>query len=168
MSTPPAEREPVTTERSGDPAYRYDRILVAVDDSPHSQLALRRAEDIAYRASSELHLLSSAAVPSTRHWDGTEHPMEILEVHHAELLRAAEASISDVPVSTYLVRGDAAKRILEHAGEHDCGLIVMGTRGRGRAASALLGSTAQDVLRAAAVPVLIVHSSEAPADPNQG
>jgi nucleotide-binding universal stress UspA family protein len=72
-------------------------------------------------------------------------------------------SIKDVPVSTYLVRGNAAKRILEHADEHDCGLIVMGSRGRGPNRKCTAGSTTQAVLPTAAVPVLIVHSSEAPA-----
>lgn len=162
MSIPTAPRDSAPAYSRGDPVYHYERILVAVDASLQSRLALRRAEDIAQRTNARLDLLTSAVVPSTAYWvGGTAQPMQLNEIHHAELLRAAAASIQHVPVTTYLVRGNAAARILEHADKYKCGLIVMGCRGRGRAASALLGSTSQAVLHAATVPVLIVHSDSA-------
>jgi nucleotide-binding universal stress UspA family protein len=162
MSTPTAPRDSAPADSRGDPVYHYERILVAVDASLQSRLALRRAEDIAQRTNARLDLLTSAVVPSTAYWvGGTAQPMQLNEIYYAELLRAAAASIQHVPVTTYLVRGNAAARILEHADKYNCGLIVMGCRGRGRAASALLGSTSQAVLHAATVPVLIVHSDSA-------
>lgn len=158
MSTPTARLDSAAPDSLDDPTYHYQRILVALDDSAQSHLALRRAEDIARRANARLDLLTSAVVPSTTHWGGTVQPMQLNEVHYAALLRAAAASVTDVPLTTYLVRGNAAARILEHAETYNCALIVMGCRGRGRAAAALLGSTSHAVLHAATVPVLIVHS----------
>ena len=46
--------------------------------------------------------------------------------------------------------------ILAAADEHDAAVLVTGTRGRSRIAAALLGSTAESVLRHAARPVLLV------------
>ena len=56
------------------------------------------------------------------------------------------------------VRSDAApwRAIVELAEELDASAIVTGTRGRSRAASALLGSTAEGVLHHARRPVLVV------------
>jgi nucleotide-binding universal stress UspA family protein len=68
----------------------------------------------------------------------------------------------DIPVTTVVSRGSPGEAILARAteGRHD--LIVMGSRGRGTAASALLGSVSHHVLHHGHVPVLIVHA-DAPA-----
>jgi nucleotide-binding universal stress UspA family protein len=163
MSTATATRESVATDSLDDSVYRYERILVAVDASPQSRLALLRAEDLARRANARLDLLTSVVVPSTTYWSGAAQPMQINEIYYADVLRRAAASVRGIPVTSYLVRGNAAVRILEHAEKYDCGLIVMGCRGRGRAAAALLGSTSHAVLHAASVPVLIVRSDGASA-----
>lgn len=143
---------------SSDPEYHYERILVAVDDSRQSRFALRRAEDIARRTNARLDLLTAIVVRPTAYWGGAVQPVEFNERYWADVLRAAAASVKDVPVTTYLVRGNAAARILEHADQHSSTLIVMGCRGRGRAAAALLGSTSQAVLHGANVPVLLVRN----------
>jgi nucleotide-binding universal stress UspA family protein len=51
---------------------------------------------------------------------------------------------------------NVAATILAAADEHDAAVIVTGTRGRSRIAAALLGSTAESVLRHAGRPVLLV------------
>jgi nucleotide-binding universal stress UspA family protein len=157
MSSPTATHDPTTTGL-GDPAYRYDRILVAIDDSREARLALRRAVDLARRSNARLDLLLSAVIPSSTYWGGAYQPLESNELYYAKVLREAAGSVEDVPVTTYLVRGNAAARILEHAERFSCDLIVMGSRGRSRALAALLGSTSHAVLHAAEVPVLIVHA----------
>ena len=52
--------------------------------------------------------------------------------------------------------GEPAAEIAEAALQHDCDLIVMGTRGMGGHAGALLGSVAQGAVAAAGIPVLLV------------
>jgi nucleotide-binding universal stress UspA family protein len=158
MSTPTVTHDSVTTGGTGESAFRYGRILVAIDDSRESRLALRRAVDIARRANGRLDLLISAVVPSTTYWGGAGQSIELNEIYYAKVLRAAAAAVEGVPVTPYFARGNAAARILEHADQYDCDLIVMGSRGRNRAVAALLGSTSHAVLHAAKVPVLIVHS----------
>ena len=158
MSTPTATHDSATTDGIDDSVYRYGRILVAIDDSRESRLALGRAVDLARRANARLDLLLSAVVPSTTYWGGASQPIQINEVYYAGVLRAAAAAVAGVPVTSYLVRGNPAARILEHADRFSCDLIVMGCRGRNRALAALLGSTSHAVLHAAKVPVLLVRS----------
>ena len=157
MSTPAATDGSAATRDLEWPVFRYDRILVAIDDSRESRLALSRAVDIARRANARLDLLLSSVVPSSTYWGGAGQSLETNEIYYSRVLREAAASVEGVPVTSYLVRGNAAARILEHAERHGCDLIVMGSRGRNRAVAALLGSTSHAVLHAASVPVLIVH-----------
>ena len=73
-------------------------------------------------------------------------------------MRAGDA----VPKDCALLEGPAAREIVEAAVEWDADLIVMGTHGRGRVASFLMGSTAQEVIREARCPVLAVPDRPSP------
>lgn len=53
-------------------------------------------------------------------------------------------------------RGNAVEEILKTAEERRCDLIVMGTRGLGTLAGAMMGNTARRVLRRSKKPVLVV------------
>ncbi|MDP1848580.1 MAG: universal stress protein [Solirubrobacteraceae bacterium] len=55
-----------------------------------------------------------------------------------------------------------AAELVHAAGEHDAAVIVTGTRGRSRIAAALLGSTAESILRHAGRPVLLVPPPAGP------
>ena len=138
-----------------DVAYRH--IVVAINGSRESQAALEHAVELARVSNASLDLLAVASVPSTMYWGGATQPMELVEHAYADLARRAAASIADVPVTTYLARGNAAGAILEHVEKHSCDLIVMGTRGRSRALAALFRSTSHAVTRRARVPVVAVR-----------
>ncbi len=56
----------------------------------------------------------------------------------------------------HVVSDDPADGIVRLARERGCGLIVMGTRGMGAIASAVLGSVASKVIHVAEVPVTLV------------
>jgi nucleotide-binding universal stress UspA family protein len=53
--------------------------------------------------------------------------------------------------------GTAGEALLRSATAHGADLIVVGRRGHGLAASLLLGSTSEYVVRRATVPVLVAH-----------
>lgn len=61
---------------------------------------------------------------------------------------------------TLVMRGKAVDTIISVAEERDCDLIVMGSYGHGGLAGAIMGSTAQRVLRRSKKPVLVVHLPE--------
>jgi nucleotide-binding universal stress UspA family protein len=56
-------------------------------------------------------------------------------------------------------RHNVASALIDLAAEHDAGVIVTGTRGRPRVTAALLGSTAEALIRHAGRPVLLVPLS---------
>ena len=77
------------------------------------------------------------------------------------LLRdAVDRLPSDLPVTTVLKHGNAGDRIVEQveAGGHD--LLVMGSRGRGRVATNLLGSVAAHVFFHSHVAMLVIQPDD--------
>lgn len=142
-----------------DIAYRH--IVVAVNGTRESQAAVEHAARLARASNASLDLLAVASVPSTMYWGGMAQPTELVEEGCAHIVRRAAASVPDLPVTTYLARGNPAGAIVEHAVKHMCDLIVMGTRGRTRVIAALFGSTSLAVMRHASIPVIVVRAGAA-------
>ena len=138
-------------------------ILVAIDDSAHAARALDEALDLARAQRSRLTIIAVASHPAWRYMAG---PYAGMMPTQEETDAAAEKTIAaardragdDIPVTTVVGRGSTAEAILARAREGDHDLIVMGSRGRGAAASAILGSVSHHVLHHGRVPVLIVHA----------
>jgi nucleotide-binding universal stress UspA family protein len=76
-----------------------------------------------------------------------------------ELARLVEQFCAGVSVETVLLEGRAHATILEYLEKTPCDLIIMGTHGRPWYERIVIGSTAETVLRASALPVLIVHNT---------
>jgi nucleotide-binding universal stress UspA family protein len=76
-----------------------------------------------------------------------------------EILSAAVKEVGSIPceIHTEILEGDPASAIIEVAKVRNSDLIVMGSRGLGRLAGLLLGSTCQKVVSHATCPVLIVR-----------
>ena len=73
--------------------------------------------------------------------------------------QASERCGPNTAVAKVLVRGSAARALLDEGKEAD--LIVVGSRGRGGFTSLLLGSTSHQVVHHATVPVTVIRSPEA-------
>ena len=137
----------------------FRKLLVAMDGSEQANAALRIAVDLAQHYRASLGLLH--AFPHVSDLLGTvEYENLIAERASAgeALLDAARNQVGDtVPVETQLIEGPPAQAILRVAHEDGYGMIVMGSRGRGQIAGALLGSVSHTVAQRAHCPVLIVH-----------
>jgi nucleotide-binding universal stress UspA family protein len=146
----------------------FRNILVAVDGSQAATEALAEAIELARRADARLTLISVAVPPRRRvGWPYfVPYPTgDELNREAQEVVERAEALVpDDVPVSSVVRFGPAAKAILERVelGEHD--LVVMGSRGLGLAGSLVLGSVSRAVLAHSSVPVLIHPARAGPRD----
>lgn len=137
------------------------RILVPTDFSPHADAALSHAVRFARAFGAEVHLLN-VQVPY-----GPTSPLidEFPDEAEArrELMMLPTGDVEDV---RSVRRGiTVGPTVIEYAEDHDVDLIVMGSHGRRGVPRLLLGSVAEDVLRATTRPVLVVHA-EAAGDPD--
>lgn len=136
------------------------RILYATDGSPHAHKALEWVIDIARRRQAQV-IIVTAYEPIPRSL-GTPHLEELMARRPAESQAIADEAAfalqrEEIRHDREVLEGPAADAILRVAETRGCDLIVMGSRGRGRLESMLLGSVSQRVVQEAPCPVLIVR-----------
>jgi nucleotide-binding universal stress UspA family protein len=155
----------------------YQRILVAVDGSPTANRGLQEAVRLAKLTGGRLRLmhciddLSLSLAMGAYGMDGAGAYvgdwLAALRSGGEALLRdaAAVAHAESVPVETLMgadFAGPVWEQVVTEAGKWKADLIVLGTHGRRGIGRAVLGSSAEAVLRHAAVPVLLVRQPEPP------
>jgi len=133
-----------------------------VDGSDHGYNAARMAADLARAMKSETLriVVSYGRIPPP--YLGEPNLQDAINARLnevQEILHKAVEIVGDVPaeVHTELIEGDAAESIIEVAKVRNSSVIVMGSRGLGRLAGLVLGSTSQKVVSHAPCPVLIVR-----------
>jgi nucleotide-binding universal stress UspA family protein len=135
------------------------KVLLATDGSSEAQLAATTAADLATGTSSELHVVHVGEWTPTFLAQTEQEPAELQrEARHRldeEVRRVEEAG--GTVAETHLRQGRAAEEIVELAESLGIGMIVMGSRGRGRIRRALMGSVSDSVVRHAHCPVTIVR-----------
>ncbi len=141
------------------------KILVATDGSPSSAEAVAFGVELAAEHEAELIFVYVVpmldVVPVTGFGGiGGAFPHEPSEHDHELLDEAASVAAEHAIVSTTaLLRGDTVDEIVAYADSHDVDLIVVGSRGHGAIAGALLGSVSRGVLGESKRPVLIVRAA---------
>jgi len=143
-------------------------LLVPVDFSPHSETALLCASDLAATLGSELVILhvvhDPGEAPGYYTIKGRNKQLRRMEDVAADMLEEFLRKVRDKhpkqealkKATTMLVIGLPVNRILESADKVHARMIVMGSQGRTGLAHAMLGSKAEQVVRLAPLPVLIV------------
>jgi nucleotide-binding universal stress UspA family protein len=141
---------------------RPARVIVGIDGSPPSRLALRRAAAEAVHRGVVLHIVHS----HSGSWPADEQShLRAEEAGQKLVARAIEEARSDEPgvdVTGASVPGGAAKAILDAAEPGD--LVVVGSRGHSTFAAAVTGSTCQQVATHANTSVLVVQGRPDPGD----
>ncbi|MFN3398137.1 MAG: universal stress protein [Sulfurimicrobium sp.] len=145
----------------------YRNILVAVDGSHTSEIALQEAAKLAGELHGQLRILH--AVDTVNLNLGTEFPdpveiMDIMIRSGEEILRQAQdkAREAGIQAETRLVEIDTLGRrvpeiIAAEAESWPADLIVIGTHGRRGISHLFLGSVAEGVMRVATKPVLLIR-----------
>ena len=142
-----------------------NRIVVGVDGSEHSRLALRWAATLSSWTGAAVEAVTAWHIPPTFGWaagssyvpppmDGKADAERMLK----ELL--AEVFPADGNVKMIVREGNAAQGLIELSGESS--LLVVGSRGHGGFAGLLLGSVSSHCAEHATCPVLVVHGDKPP------
>ncbi len=156
-------------------SVQVDRILCPVDFDPLSRKAAQRAAAFARQLQAQLVLLHVQPAPTVVMPMGGMAPAISLsserdrvaaidrEVSNDELELLAGALGTDLEIELEVVRGNGsvARSILEVAEETPTQLIVIGSHGRSGFSRFFMGSIAEEVMRGATQPVLVVPDSEA-------
>jgi len=139
----------------------FERILLAVDGSEHALRAAKVARDLAGAVQAkELRIvIAYEPVPAYLGEPNLQHAIDARLSESQATLREAEAVIGELPTEIHeeFIEGQVADAIIKVATTRESDLIIMGSRGLGRLAGALLGSNSQKVVSEAPCPVLIVR-----------
>lgn len=133
-------------------------IVVGIDGSDHARAALRWALREARLRGCDVLALHAYHAPmasidaAPRYVDLREPAVAMLD---HEVGKALADDGADVRVRQRVVEGDAAMALVREAGADD--LVVVGSRGHGVVAGALLGSTSQYAACHAHCPVVVVR-----------
>lgn len=139
----------------------FKRILLAVDGSDHAMRAARVAAEMAHcMKSAELRIVVAYdPIPPYLGEPNLQAAINARLNDAQGVLQKAVAAVGDVAgeIRTELIEGDSAEAIIDVAKTRESDVIIMGSRGLGRLAGLVLGSTSQKVVSHAPCPVLIVR-----------
>ncbi len=153
----------------------FNKILVPLDESGLSEQALPIAIEMARQFKAELILIHAVPPVTLTTGDlggGMENPtMTTLAIENARTLEAnnlkaasiymenklAEVRNAGVKVAIRVVTDTAAKSILDVSKNEGVDLIVITTHGRSGLGRAIVGSVADNVIRHAGIPVMVIR-----------
>ncbi|MCZ4491318.1 MAG: universal stress protein [Conexibacter sp.] len=145
----------------------FHRVLVAVDGSRHSDLALAMAIALAERDHARLSVLtvipniseSTAALAYGAPVDPISMQRDADRGAERTLRTAVDAVPDDQPVDAVTRRGSSGPEIVAQVKEGNHDVVIVGARGLGRIGS-LFGSVSQYVLHHAGVASFVAHAPE--------
>ncbi len=146
------------------------RILLAVDGSACSNRALELVQGFRLSPDSVIRVVAvhqplsdtlavSWASPGgdTSTGGETEDEAEIRVLREGVALAEADLADTGATVEGFLLEGRPGTAIVDEAGDMGADLVVVGSRGHGRIATMLLGSTASEIVDHAPCPVLVAR-----------
>ncbi|MCF6154534.1 MAG: universal stress protein [Candidatus Brocadia sp.] len=146
---------------------KIEKILFPTDFSACSKHALKYALDIASERGAKLYILH--VIPKLNVPVGTGGLTFPVSKLYDDMEREAKKNIhrlvpkrflEKIKVENIIIRGTPFQEIIKAAKKYDIDLITIATHGRTGLSHALLGSTAEKVVRTAPCPVLCVKYPE--------
>jgi nucleotide-binding universal stress UspA family protein len=135
-------------------------ILIATDGSRGAELAVEQGLELAEQTGASALFVAVRQAPrpilGDPYWQQAV-SNELARLRPTIKKAVAEAEARGISAEYELLEGDAAECILELARSRNVDVIVVGSRGLGAVASAIIGSVSKRVLHGADRPVLVVH-----------
>lgn len=144
-------------------------VMVPLDGSPTAEAALAAGAAVARAAGATLHLatvmppVSTVAGPPGGFTDGAAAMRALrrgLQAYLAERAGMAGAGTQPIATASAVLEGSAAQALASYAAAHDVDLVVMTTHGWAGVKRLWLGSVADELMRLATCPVLLLRPSE--------
>jgi nucleotide-binding universal stress UspA family protein len=146
----------------------YRRILVPLDGSALAEAALPHAATLATHFQSSLTLLQvatpAAVASSTLAAPGADAALALEAIEASEQAAkeylaaiAQQPELRGIAVQMEVVEGIPAREIVRRAKAGDVDMIVMSTHGRSGIERLVFGSVADQVLREAGLPILLIR-----------
>lgn len=147
----------------------YKRILVPLDGSETSNKALVTALQLARDAGGRVRVLH--AVDELAYLSGYEYSGDVIQIARENATKVlsngiAMAQAAGVPAEQQLIDAPGVRlgdSVASDARQWEADLIVLGTHGRRGLGRVLLGSGAEQIIRLAPVPVLVIRGEDSPA-----
>jgi len=139
------------------------RILVPLDRETEHEAILPLVADLARAGGATVRLLHVAPLPDTIVDDDgrvlayTDQEMQRLEAEWRDWLLPAESTLPPLAIEHVVQFGEPVEQILAEAAAFDADLIVVTTTRRSAVRFALLGSVADQLVRRAKAPVLLLR-----------
>lgn len=141
----------------------YKKILVAVDFSHVSALAFKTAIDLAGKIGVKVKVVHAIPMQTT----GLPKNADAIYIEdlHMQQTQGAKIQLDEFvekhtrrasEVETEVLTGEPQTEVLRATEEPGVGMIVMGTHGRTGLRELLMGSVAENILRRARIPVILV------------
>lgn len=145
----------------------FKKILVPLDGSDMSLLALDHACIMAEKFNSEVLVLSvykhhsfmESSLSMVRGANVPENLEDVLSGYAKEIVNSGKLFVQNRGIKSvkgYIRKGQVAKQILSFAKDNGVGLIVIGSHGQGELSGYLLGGVSHKVTGLSACPVLVV------------
>ena len=152
---------PTSTSSTGGTDHRPNRLLVGVDGSDESVVALRRAAEMAAATGGSVRAVTCWSYPVLVAAEDAI-PFDLLEQGaeeaQDEALTAAFGANRPERLETAIIQGGASRVLVEESRNAD--LLVVGSRGHGGFAGLLLGSVSMACAEHAHCDVLVVRGRE--------
>jgi nucleotide-binding universal stress UspA family protein len=130
---------------------------VGFDGSAESRAALAAAESLALTVGGALRVF--CVLPSARHpSDASGLSASVRDQMVSDLHEATRALAPEVRALPVTLEGAAGQELIERSDEVE--VMVLGSRGRGRLRSVMLGSVAEALLSGAKCPVIVVPRAD--------
>ncbi len=147
----------------------FEKMLVCLDGSMLAEQILPYAEVQALRFSSQVTLLQVVVtnVPEIVQAGASYKQFAGIEERSREMMEKAEKYLADIahtlrkkriPVDTVILEGaSVGDTIIKYARENGINFICMATHGHGGIRHVVMGSVAEHVMKASALPILIIR-----------
>jgi nucleotide-binding universal stress UspA family protein len=140
----------------------YKKILIATDGSEKNRDAVKEGLKIASACNATVYLvyvIDTGTISSVPTDVAGGSMYQVLEEEGKRAMENAGALAGGLKSECLLLAGKPAPEIIRFAGENGVDLIVIGTKGKTGIERLLLGSVAENIIRSAHCPVLVVKSA---------